>query len=132
MHFFPCILDAAFRQNFVLVEESSPKLQYYYSCQNSVNKSRWCLACSGVPGSLRSQGRETTENCFAFTAVLEATFFSLAEHAIFLNDETRGSLDHVYYIQQGVPRTLFWRENSNFLEIWILALLSWFEFSRQK
>ena len=77
MHFFPCILDAAFRQNFVLVEESSPKLQYYYySCQNSVNKSRWCLACSGVPGSLRSQGRETTENCFAFTAVaVEATFF---------------------------------------------------------
>ena len=45
MHFFPCILDAAFRQKFVLVEESSPKLQYYYySCQNSVNKSRWHAA----------------------------------------------------------------------------------------
>ena len=110
MHFFPCILDAAFRQKFVLASEeqsSSPKLQYYcyYSCQNSVNKSRWHAAVV-YQGLFFPKGERQQKTVLPLLQQQQKQLFSCAEHAIFLNDETRGSLDHVYYIQQGVPKTL--------------------------
>ena len=109
MHFFPCILDAAFRQKFVLASEeqsSSPKLQYYcyYSCQNSVNKSRWHAAV--YQGLFFPKGERQQKTVLPLLQQQQKQLFSCAEHAIFLNDETRGSLDHVYYIQQGAPKTL--------------------------